>query len=329
MARVRDTDYLYISARIKAIEKHMLTREKLSRIASARTDEEALKLLSEVGINATDTKGELETAIAQRREQMLDLLYKYCPDKRVIDLFRLKYDYHNIKAIIKAQAQDIDTEGLLSDSAIISGARMEIILREGSSPDISPIMLNAAKEAEDLLARTKDPQLSDILLDRAMTRQMSEIAIALRSDFIKGYVSLYIDCMNIRVATRAARTGKGSEFLRRALSDGGTVRAERMYQGATPELLKGLFGLSSHEAVVNAAVTALDGGDMAAMDMACDNAMTTYLRRARLIPFGEAQVICYLLATEGELVALRTVFAGRAAGLSADNIIERLRDSYV
>jgi V/A-type H+-transporting ATPase subunit C len=50
-----------------------------------------------------------------------------------------------------------------------------------------------------------------------------------------------------------------------------------------------------------------------------------YLRAARLIPFGESGVISYLLARENELTAVRIILLGRMAGLSEEQITERLR----
>ena len=80
---------------------------------------------------------------------------------------------------------------------------------------------------------------------------------------------------------------------------------------------------------VQAAVKALEGGAMAALDMACDNALIKYLKGQSLAPFGEGQLIGYLLAKESELVSVRTVMAGRKAKLSPEQITERLRNSYV
>ena len=49
MAKIRETDYLYISTRIKVLEKNMLSREKFSRMASSHTKADVLKILAENG----------------------------------------------------------------------------------------------------------------------------------------------------------------------------------------------------------------------------------------------------------------------------------------
>ena len=70
-------------------------------------------------------------------------------------------------------------------------------------------------------------------------------------------------------------------------------------------------------------------GPLTDFERECDNALTAYLAAARRVPFGEQAVVGYLYAKEQELTAVRTIFAGRAAGLDGDTIRRRLRDTYV
>ena len=49
MSRRKDTDYIMISARVRAMENQLLTRERLDRMIDARDDGEARKVLSECG----------------------------------------------------------------------------------------------------------------------------------------------------------------------------------------------------------------------------------------------------------------------------------------
>jgi len=71
------------------------------------------------------------------------------------------------------------------------------------------------------------------------------------------------------------------------------------------------------------------GGSLTAFERECDNALTRYLGDARRVPFGVETVIAYLYAKEAELTAIRTILAGRRAGLDGAVIRERLRETYV
>jgi len=65
------------------------------------------------------------------------------------------------------------------------------------------------------------------------------------------------------------------------------------------------------------------------MDLACDNVLIGYMKKAKYVAFGAEPVIGYLTAIEAELTSIRTIIAGRMAGLSGDIIREKLRETYV
>ena len=231
--------------------------------------------------------------------------------------------------LIKATAQGLDGKRLLSDAGTISPGTLTGMFNDKDFNRMHPIMAAAAQEAADLLARTGDPQLSDLLLDGALAAQMLALSEAAQSDFLLGYVRLWIDLGNLRVLTRAALSKKGFDYLQRAIFPGGNVACTQVRE-VSAELLRSLFGFGTLATAAETAAQALSGGlALAALDMACDNTLIEYIRASRLIPFGEATVISHLLAFESQLVAVRTVMSGRASGLSEERITERLRMSYV
>ncbi len=331
MKKHKDTDYLHISARIRCIEGQLMTNAQLTRLAEAGSAAEAAKLLEEKGWPAFDWRdmGQAERAIGQRRRQVMDLLYQHCPDPQLIEVFRLKYDYHNIKAILKGDAQRVDPLPLLSDAALIPPKDLARMMRENELDAMNPIMAEAVLQAKEMLDRTSDPQLSDMVLDRAETRQTLETAQASGSDFLLGYVRRSIDCNNLRTALRLSRMGKGLDYAQRAVNPGGSIAPEAFYEPMTPEYIDKLLAGTPLEPATESARQALEGGGFAPLDKACDDLLIEYARSARMVPFGEQTAIAYLLASEAEFAAVRSVLAGKNAGLSTDKIMERLRISYV
>lgn len=329
--KLRDTDYLYISTRLKARGQQLMNRAKLIRLIEAKSGADAVKLLTENGWNSFDADDitACEVEIARQQKETFELLYRYAPDRRMIDIFRLKYDYHNLKSVIKALALGADPTALLSSAGTVPPTELLTAVREEQYSKLPREMAKAAVEAAELLGRTNDPQLSDLLLDRAMTAQMIKLSQETESEFLKGYVKLSIDLQNLRVLVRCARANKGYDLLKRALFSGGNVSINGFTGELTDDIIRQKFAAAIFVQPVEAAVKALSGGAMAALDMACDNALIKYLKSQSLAPFGEGQLIGYLLAKESELVSVRTVMAGRKAKLSPEQITERLRNSYV
>ena len=188
----------------------------------------------------------------------------------------------------------------------------------------------AMAQAWTLLRESRDPQQADLLLDRSCYQEMERLAKALGSPFLLGYVRLSVDVANLRTAVRAARMGKEGDFLRRVLLPGGNV-SQQTVASARADTLGEVFqsGPLAQAAQLGAKVALPGGGSLTAFEKACDDALTAYLAAARMVPFGEQTVIGYLYAKELEFTAVRTIFAGRAAGLDGDTIRARLRQTYV
>lgn len=332
MSHKKDTDYLAISSRIHAMENRMLTRERLNRMVDAREDSDALKVLSECGYGGNEglRLSDVESALARARAETFSDIRKAVPDSRVVDVFQLRYDYHNAKVLVKARAMGMDAANLLMD-----GGRYDTkSLIEGDQKDdirgVGDVFRMALKEAREVLDATHDPQQADLVLDRACYHEMGQLAKESGSAFLQGYVRLAVDVANLRTAVRVARMEKGKDFLSQVLLPEGNVSVHTLTNARTEDLVS-LFqsGTLADAAELGVKVARPGAGSLTAFERECDNALTRYLNQARLTPFGEQTVIAYLYAREAELTAIRTVLAGRKAGLDGAVIRERLRESCV
>lgn len=332
MTKIKDTDYLTISARIRAMETRLLTRERMERMLEARTDEEAAKVLVECGYEELPalTHAGLDELLSAARADLYKQLKGSVPDKRLVEVFQMKYDYHNAKTLIKAAAVGADADRLLMEGGRWSAAQIKDAFQRDSLRDFTDPFRQAVVQARELLNGGGDPQLADFVLDRAYFEEMRAAAEAAGSTFLQGYVKLLIDETNLRSAVRSARMGKGSDFLSQVLLPGGNVEVHTLTSGKGADL-SAVFraGPLSAAAEAGTALTAPGSGELTAFERLCDDAVMNYLAQARRIPFGEQAVVGYLYARESEFTAIRTILSGRMAGLDADTIRERLREAYV
>ena len=104
LSKIKDTDYLSISTRIRAMENRLLTRERMERMLEARADEDAAKVLSECGYEELGTLSHaaLDEALARARAALYQEMKGAAPDPRLVEVFQLKYDSHNAKVLLKA-----------------------------------------------------------------------------------------------------------------------------------------------------------------------------------------------------------------------------------
>ena len=327
---INKEDYLYISSLLRARELRMLSRDKAERMLDAPGFEDAAKMLTESGYEDMSqmTVKQIETALSERRAAVFHELETLVPDTAALDLFRLKYDYHNAKVLIKSEAMHRNDASLLSNSGRIAPDVMQKRFQEDRLRDLPGELGSASEEGRVLLSRSANPQLSDFLLDKAYFHEMNALAEALDSDFARGYVALLADSTNLRSAVRILRMGKDIGYLREALVSGGSVSEERLIQGISGEGLASVFAGTALSKAAQLGADAVSGGTLTAFELACDNAVAGYLADAKLCSFGEESVIAYLAGTENELTAVRMILTGRLSGVPSDTIRERLRDLY-
>ena len=327
---INKEDYLYISSLLRAREPRMLSRDKAERMLDAPNFEDAAKMLTDSGYEDMSQMSvkQIETALSDRRAAVFHELETLVPNTAALDLFRLKYDYHNAKVLVKSEAMHRNDASLLSSSGRVATETVQKRFQEDRLRDLPGELGSAAEEARNLLARSANPQLSDFLLDKAYFREMNALADELDSDFARGYVALLGDSTNLRSAVRILRMGKDIGYLQEALVAGGSVSEERLTQGISGEGLASVFAGTALTKAAQLGAEAVSGGTLTAFELACDNAVADYLSNAKLCSFGEESVIAYLAGTENELTAVRMILTGRLAGVPSDTIRERLRDLY-
>ena len=323
--------YLYLSAMLRAREAKMLTREKAERMIDTGSFDEAAKMLADCGYE--DYSGmnakQVDNALAERRAEIFAELARMSPNPETVEVFRMKYDYHNAKTLIKAEAAALEREDLLSSSGRVPVQTLIKSFTEEKFTGVPPVLADAIVQAKSVLARTANPQLADFALDKAYFTELLKAARELDSDFLTGYARILIDSANLRSAVRTMRMGKDLDFLKLALVPGGGIDAGRIAASSSSgETLAALFTNTLLAEAAALGAEAAKGGRMTDFELACDNAVTAYLTRARLVAFGEAPVIAYLAAVEGEITAVRMILTGFLAGIAPDTIRERLREFY-
>lgn len=331
MSKITDRDYLALTAMLRAREAKMLDRDRMDRMLSAGSFADAAKLLTDCGyedMSAMDAKG-VDEVLNAHRVALYDEIIGMAPQPELIDIFRLKYDYHNAKVVIKAAGMGIDGERLYNGVGRVSGEAIHEACTQDAYGDLPPVLAKALQEARSTLAKTGNPQLAEFILDEAYFAELGAIAEKVNSKYLKDYVKLQIDAANLRTAVRTVRMNRGIDFLMQALIPGGNVSPETLAQAAgSGDSLAALFVAGHLQEAAALGAEAMKGGSMTKFELSCDNALTAYLASAKLVSFGSEPVAEYLAMVETEITAIRMILSGRLAGIDSGVIRERLRDIH-
>ena len=153
--KVSDKDYLFISSMLKARENRMLRRDRLEQMLSSGSFEEAARLLAEIGWPDLSGKGSaaVSEALAKRQAEIYAEITRFVPEKELVGIFRLKYDYHNLKTLVKAAGAQVSGDRLLSDCGRVPADKLKAAVEEDRLSDLPADMAAAYESARSLLAR--------------------------------------------------------------------------------------------------------------------------------------------------------------------------------
>ncbi|MFB0919940.1 MAG: V-type ATPase subunit [Oscillospiraceae bacterium] len=327
--RMNDYNYVFLTSALRAKAPRMLTKEKMDRMLEAQSFDDAAKMLTDCGY--TDMSGmdasRIEKALSAHRAEIFTEIRSFVPEPEILDVFSLKYDYHNAKVLIKAESADIDGKYLLSDSGTVPSETFSDAYYSGNYSILPGKLSKALAEASSVIKRTENPQLADFVLDRAYFEELAERSKKLYTPFLTDYVKLAVDGANLRAAVRTLRIGRDADFLQNALIKGGNIRSDELAQAAyTDQGFVPLYESSAYRDAALLGAEAVKGGKLTEFEKECDNVLTRFFGTAGDMTFGAAPVIAFLAALENEITAARMILTGKLSGVDPSLIRERLRD---
>lgn len=324
-------EYMYSSARIRALETKIASKDRMWHLADADSADAVMTQLGDFGFEMAK---EGESVL---REQTLESVLKAgyaevasmeCAE--AVRFLRYQYDANNIKAIIKCDSRGISPDGMLLElgSVELSEAKRAFVEKDYSG--FPKNMAKAIPEAEEAFAATANPQKIDFIIDRACFADMLATAKASGIALAEKLAVSKIDLVNIMITLRIMRMNLGSTaagVLGEAYIEGGS-RALEFYLGAL-DLGEEEFSYELERCGYAAMAAAILGGEsLSLLERKADDFWFELAKEAKRVTFGAEIAIGYIAALEYEVKNVRIILAGKDAGLSPDTIKERLRECY-
>lgn len=98
---MENTIFAQSIARIKVLENKMLDRAKIETLLESRDFEEAKRIMQDTAYGEYISYPSYEEGLKKALEDFYKEMFKICPVSQVVDIFRTKYDAHNIKTLVK------------------------------------------------------------------------------------------------------------------------------------------------------------------------------------------------------------------------------------
>lgn len=332
----RSTEYMYGSARVRAMENGIIGNSRLRALIDSRSLSDALEKLSSFGLKLDRREDGAvigaDTALAEILRTAYTEICEMYPDTNVFEWLRYPYDCNNLKLAIKCRIRNLSADELMFGFGSVGAAATIDSVFSGDYTAFPKNMAEAAALATDEYSRTRDPRVIDTLIDRACYSDMLECAMESGEAVFVNWVKTKIDLTNIMTTLRMMRmnnTVGGRIFLEGALLPNGEIPTSDLLAAYDDGEETLFYQLSVGKYSGLAADMKKTDASLSSLERCCDNYYMNLIKAVKWMPFGAPLLAAYLIAREYEVKNIRIILAAKDAGLGADVIFERLRESYV
>lgn len=323
MVLLKQTDYAYTTAYIRALENRLLTKSDIEALITAEDFQSAVRSLRDRGFFDVDvTPSNLDEVLLKKSEEARAEIIWASPKDNILNIFLYKNDFHNLKAVLKAVASKKTdfTRFLLSPANVDYNLFIEAVSEKDFSI-LPPYMKTVAEEAFDILNRTGDSSLFEAVLDKACMDKMLKAAEETKVEFLVGLIKLENTMADIKIAKRCETAKKDKTFLEKALSVKSEIDRDALISASTSGNVSELLSEKGHLA----AAKALEAG-FSEFERYADNAVFEYIKTASGVTFGIEPVIAYLYRKQAEIGALRVVLNAKHNKIPEEEIRAGLRE---
>lgn len=326
-------NYAYINGRIRALETRLITPNLVERMIDAETPEKTFRILNDITF-LSGSLGEYEAADFQKvlvlgLQKMVRLFGKMAPYPEVLEFLWIKYDFHNLKVVLKANLTGrgfADVSHALIDLGGRSKAEWEEYLGSGKITPLTRDMMETIEEARQHYEQNKNPQAVDFIIDKHYLQEMLAMAESLKSPLLVHYLKRLIDFTNLRTALRCYLLKWERATTEYLFIEGGHVWKEAFlaYDKGAAALRQALERKMHSDDLLTVLDTYLQEKNLLAAEKKITELQQEFMREAGKISFGPEPVFAFFWRFENHLQILRSILVGKLNKLPAEEIQKQL-----
>lgn len=339
---MKRSDFIQGVTRTKVIETRLLSQDKINGMIESKDINEALKILSETEYSSSfkelSSSTDYEGILSNEYIRIYDLMRDVSADPVVVNLLALKYDYHNLKVMVKEKKYDRDLDDLYISVSIIPPESMKnAFLKEEyrhmqKEYKIVSEFIKAIDAVEADFEKHKDPQRIDFIFDRYYFNHFYMMAKSTKIDLFINYVRDMIDFTNIGSLIRLKKQNKEASFCEDVILDNGNLKKDEIiaaFNDSITDMLDRFKDSRISDSLSKGLNSYEETGRLSNFEKYKDDYLMELNKPSKLINIGPEPIFSYIIAKEGEIKTLRIVLVAKLNNLSSDIIRERVRELYV
>lgn len=319
-------DYIYAGTRSKVLERKLLSENQKELLVGAKSVSEMFTVLHDTYVAPFLSKEDPESitdALDKSIVHAKETLQEIAPKPEVLDMLWIKYDFHNLRTIVKGKRLHMDNEKILSlcyNAGVFSPEKLLKSFEEKTLPSLHEKISEAAQKAVDV----QEIYNVDRIISRYYFKTIRDHANNSKDSFIKEFVVLLIDMYNLKAALRVSLIPNLEE--KHVFIGGGTFKQQELEtkKDVLTRLEKRFGGNGRWKKIIED----FDGESYVALEKELDQEEMTFLKERSLIPFSSASLFSYFKAQKNNAQIIGTILTAKRAETKEKELRTILRRSY-
>lgn len=321
-----DWRYTYATAQIRALEDRMLTPQFFTELANAKNINELAEMLAgtEYAVSPQMTDENTEQMLLQRRLETKILFEKSIIDDQIIQLFRAKTDFANIRLAVRRFVLKRPLGGDYCWEGNVPPQEFERVFEQENYSGLPEYFQQGVEAGIVGYYKNRNVRDIDIEIDKVESDFLLEFAAGIGGIFLQELLRMQIDLTNIRTMMRLKFTEMHNTdvFLR-----GGYIEKSRLVQCLDTgyDALSQHFYATPYYRLIEAATNYLQKeNSFLKLEAVCDEHLLGFLKTTRYIAAGTQPIVAYLMRKEHEIRMVRMVLACKKAQIEPKVILDRI-----
>lgn len=333
---MQDIDYKGINTLLRTYELQLLTEADYDRMLKAPSLKEALDVLKGTGYQF-DAKEVLvdkafDTFLMRNLSEMYAELFMATPDVEVVELFSLRYTYHNLKVLLKQRFSGENLEHLLIPIGKYSLASLKKLVETGEGDDEDPILISGVQESIRAFDEEHRLEAATVFMDTYYFKHLRAISDRSHNSSITRITDDMVDLYNLSTIVRSLKQKKPRGFLYTVLSSSGTIPKQDLIEearnGSASVVRKFYMGKAYSSRLSDLISDSSNEIDALQLDKLMDVLTYEQVAEGLYRPFGPLPLLGYLFAKEKEVTNIRLILVGKDNQISEGILRERMRPVY-
>lgn len=339
-----NTAFAQSVAWVRVLETKLLNENELERMILAKDARDAYKILNETDysthIGDIENVESFQEVINAGLKDSKELITRIAPHKWMFNILWLRYDFHNMKVLLKAKNSNKELEDvkdyLFGFGAVPVEAMKKYVLDGedagfGLEEDLEKYLKESVKLAQADFNKDEDPQLIDMVLDKRFCKIINQLAVKSGNEFLITLTKKYIDLKNIELFLRLKIQEREESLLEKGFVSRGTIEKYR-FADAFRKDINDFAESMRHTDYANIIREAVKGYEeeksFVKLDKLSYDHLNDYIQRSKRIAIGPEPVFAYFWAKKNNAIIIRSIMVGKLNDVDPQHIRKMIRNLY-